>query len=118
MDPWPQLARDAAIALSANDDHTMTIGTELLADIQQVFEEKRAQVVKSTELIEYLCEDEERPWATLNRGQPISPRWLSSTLTPFDIKSKTIRYGTTTARGFHQSQFDEAFARYLPSTPP
>jgi len=114
---WPDLARKAALKLSGVDSPTMSTGTELLADIQEVFEHKRVSKISTADLIEALCDDDEKVWATFNRGRPVSPRQIAKRLAGFDIKSKNIRIGYDVAKGFDLEQFQEAFARYL-STPP
>jgi len=113
---WPALGRRAALKLSGSDSPTMSTGTELLADIKEVFELKRIDRISSADLITALCDDDERPWATYNRGKPISPRQVSRRLAEYGITSNTIRIGTSTPKGFLREWFEEAFSRYL--TPP
>ena len=60
--------------------------------------------------------DDEKPWATYNRGKPLSPRQLARQLAGYGIKSKTVRLGpANTPKGFDAGQFIDAFARYLAS---
>jgi putative DNA primase/helicase len=95
----------------------VSTGNELLADIQRIFESKKGVTKISTyDLISELIADDELPWATYNRGKAISPRQLSKQLSFYGIKSKTVRFGTSTPKGYEFSQFEDAFARYL--TPP
>ena len=35
-------------------------------------------------------------------------------LRPFKVRSRTVRTGDSTAKGFRVEQFDDAFARHLP----
>jgi putative DNA primase/helicase len=114
---WPDLARKAALKLSGVDSPTMSTGTELLSDIQEVFEHKRFTKISTADLIAALCDDDEKIWATYNRGKPVSPRQISKRLSDFGIKSKNIRIGYDVAKGFDLEQFQEAFARYLSSPP-
>lgn len=118
--PWPELGRRAALKLSGTDSPTMTTGVELLSDIQEIFDIKRADRVSTADLIESLCHDDEKPWATYNRGKPITPRQVSRKLAEFGIRSATIRVGGLTPKGYMQAWFAESFARYLPesATPP
>lgn len=115
--PWPQLGRRAALKLSGSDSPAMTVGTELLADIREVFETKRADRISTVELIEALCAEPEKPWATFNRGKPISPRQVSRQLGEYGIRSHTIRIGIATPKGFLASDFSEPFSRYLAVSP-
>jgi putative DNA primase/helicase len=112
---WPELGQAAALKLSGAIDSHLTLGTELLADIKQVFETKNVDRMSTIELIEALCADDEQPWATYNRGKPITPRQVNKRLNDYEIKRQTIRIGYKTVKGFLIEQFDDAFARYLPS---
>ncbi|TAL16665.1 DUF3631 domain-containing protein [bacterium] len=115
---WPDKARRAALTLSGAESPLQSIGTELLADIQEIFDAKRADKISTADLIQALCADDEKSWATYNRGKPISPRQVSSRLKEYGIISKTIRIGYgNTPKGFTLDQFKEAFSRYLTSPP-
>ena len=114
---WLQIGTAAALKLSGGESASQTIGTELLSDIQEVFEEKQLDRISTAELIKALCADDEKPWATYNRGLPIKPRQISNKLKGYDIKSKTVRIGYDTAKGFEKSQLEDAFFRYIPSPP-
>jgi putative DNA primase/helicase len=114
---WPARGRRAALKLSGTDSPSMSTGTELLADIQEVFESLRVDRISTARLIEELCKDDERPWATYNRGKPITPRQVSKRLGEYGITSTTIRIGLDTPKGYRRDMFDEAFQRYL-SYPP
>lgn len=111
---WPALARLAALRLSGAESPSHSIGTELLADIQEVFETKGTRRITTADLIAELCGDDERPWATYNRGKPISPRQVATRLNEYGIKSKNLKIGfSDVKKGFERSQFVEAFERYL-----
>lgn len=114
---WLALARDAALKLSGADSQPMTTGTELLSDIREIFDTKRVDRITTGELLTALCDDDERPWATYNRGKSIAPRQLAKRLAEYGIKSATIRVGNNTAKGYQRGWFNEAFLRYL-SLPP
>ena len=114
---WPELARKAALNLSGEVSPTMSIGTELLADIQEVFEHKRVTKISTVGLIGALCDDEEKVWATYNRGKQVSSRQIAKRLNDFGIKSKNLRLEFNQAKGFDLEQFQEAFARYLSPAP-
>lgn len=114
---WLQIGTTAALKLSGGESTSQTIGTELLSDIQEIFEEKQIDRISTAELIKVLCADDEKPWSTYNRGLPIKPRQIANKLKGFDIQSKTIRIGYETPKGFEKSQFEDAFFRYIPSPP-
>ncbi|MBC8019456.1 MAG: DUF3631 domain-containing protein [Verrucomicrobia bacterium] len=111
---WPDRARHAALAISGGSSPIHSIGTELLSDIQVIFSAKKIDRIFSKDLIKELCVDDERRWATFNRGRSISPRQVSSQIHEYGIVSRSIRIGPETAKGFFAVQFEEAFRRYLP----
>ena len=73
--------------------------------------------ISTADLIEALCADDEKSWAAYNRGQPIKPRQIAKRLGEYDIKSKTVRIGYDTPKGFERAQFEDAFIRYLSPIP-
>ena len=115
---WPQLARNTALKLSSDLASSHSIGVELLADVHDIIEKIPSDRITSADLIKQLCDDLEKPWATFNRGQPISPRQIANRLRDHGITSNTIRIGTNTAKGYLFSQFADAFNRYLPPDHP
>lgn len=110
---WLNTALNAALRLSNATQTPASSANELLADIQEIFETKQVIKIGTTELINALCDDAEKSWATYNRGKPLSPRQLANKLKDYGITSKTIRIGYDTAKGFECEQFKDAFARYL-----
>jgi len=115
---WLQVGTKAALKLSGSESAAQTIGTELLADIKEVFEMKGVSRISTVDLIKELCADDEKTWATYNRGNPIRPRQLASKLKGYGISSNTVRIGGSTPKGFLEEQFTEAFSRYIPQAPP
>ena len=113
---WTDRARKVAQKLSGAEGPTMSTGTELLADIQEVFKTKRVDRISSADLIAALCDDDEKLWSTYNRGKPISQKQVSKRLAEYSIRTKNVRIGHEQAKGFEVEQFQEAFSRYL-STP-
>jgi hypothetical protein len=111
---WPRLARTIALKISGDNEQSQSVGVELLADIQEIFENKNIDRISSAVLIESLCDDEEKSWATYNRGSSITPRQVAKRLREFGIISNTVRFGAMmTAKGYLKHHFDDAFARYL-----
>jgi putative DNA primase/helicase len=113
---WPARIRDAAYAL---------IGTEpdsddsvLLADIKATFEARGADRLSSEDICEALAAMEGRPWAEYGKsGKPISKNQLAKRLKRFKIVPDSVRVGDKTPKGYYQHQFQEAWDRYLSSTP-
>lgn len=114
---WLQIGTTAALRLSGGESLSQTIGVELLSDIQGIFEARQIDRISTVELLSALCADDEKPWRTYNKGVHISPRQIARLLRAYSIKSKTIRIGVETPKGYEKEQFAEAFSRYVPSTP-
>jgi Protein of unknown function (DUF3631) len=114
---WPKLAREAAIALSGGDGASEERGVELLADIKAAFDSAgRTVFTTKTLLADHLCADAERPWATWNKGKPITDRQLAKLLRAFTIISENVQTSETgepQAKGYRRVHFDDAFERYL-----
>lgn len=112
-DEWLQRAIAASLKLSNGAEKSVSTSNELLADIQYIFVAKRVDKISTVDLIAALVDDEENPWATYNRGKPLTPRQLSKQLAGYGIHSKTVRMKLDTPKGFDAMQFKDAFARYL-----
>ncbi|WP_396189714.1 DUF3631 domain-containing protein [Flavobacterium sp.] len=118
-DAWVEKAISAALTLSKSTDESASTGNELLDDIHTVFSARSESKISSAELIEALVADSESPWATYNRGRPLTPRQLSKMLSAYGIKSKTVRLSRfDTPKGYERDQFTDVFSRYLTQSPP
>ena len=72
--------------------------------------------VSSADLVARLVVIDSRPWPEWKHGKPITQRQVAKLLTAFKVKSRTIRLdGGATPKGYLVADFDDAFARYLPS---
>ena len=67
---WLRRATTAALTLSSASEAATSTGNELLADIREVFERKQGRKISTADLIASLTNDDEKPWATYNRGHP------------------------------------------------
>lgn len=119
---WVDRALHAALKMSAASESQLTPANELLMDIQEIFSRRTRDKIRTTELIEELCDDDEKSWSSYNRGKPINPRQLAKQLEIYGIKPKTIRQPDgKTPKGYDRDQFLDAFERYLkalnPSSP-
>lgn len=112
------VGRVAAVELNVteeDEDHAST-STLLLTDIYDIFEAARRDKVSTKDLLEYLYEMDDRPWADWNRGRAITANQIVRHLKPFGIRPKKMRWGDTTIRGYERKQFEDAFSRYLNGT--
>ena len=110
---WLERATNAALTLSSTAQTAVSTGNELLADIQDVFEQKRTFKISTVDLIQALVADEELAWAAYNRGKPLTPRQLAKQLGTYGIHPKTVRLAHGTPKGYDADQFTDAFSRYL-----
>ncbi len=112
---WPWYARSALVELccdpQAADD---SIGTRLLSDIRQIFKAQDTDRLPSAELASALAGIETSPWGEWCHGKPITADRVARQLKPFDIRPKNIRFEEEILKGYEISDFEDAWARYLP----
>ena len=82
----------------------------LLGNLNSVFDEEK---LRTTDLLEKLNAMDEAPWSAYTYGRPLTGRGLADLLKPYHIKSKTIRFGTKTDKGYYRSDFEDAWEVYL-----
>jgi hypothetical protein len=112
---WPELARAAAVALvTASKEIELSLGVRLLADIKIVFA-TREQIATAI-LLEGLCDLDEAPWGDL-KGRALDSRGLAKRLREYGVKSRTIRIGDSTPKGYVRADFVDVWDRYLPPSP-
>jgi putative DNA primase/helicase len=111
---WPKEARRAALAISGDGKDELSTSEELLSDIRDVFAADLVDRISLAELLKRLIEDETAPWVTWNRGKPMTTRQLGKRLGEFGISAKAVHISSyEKPKGFHKSQFADAWARYL-----
>ncbi|RTL84721.1 MAG: DUF3631 domain-containing protein [Hyphomicrobiales bacterium] len=110
---WPEMARKALIAIEGSGAKELSHGEELLLACRDAFEQRGTDRLTRDELLDILTSDTEAPWATLNRGRPMTASQLRQRLKKYGIEPKPHKFGYETKRGFLTKQFAEAWARYL-----
>jgi Protein of unknown function (DUF3631) len=110
---WPKRARHVLAMMAGATTGDQSAGVLVLADIRNIFGERREDRLPSTELAEALVAIEGRPWAEWRHGKPITANGLARLLEPFRVAPTTIRVGTKTPKGYRLSDFADAFERYL-----
>ncbi|MCL2090266.1 MAG: DUF3631 domain-containing protein [Micrococcales bacterium] len=110
---WPDLARQAAVALTASRDAgaQQSTQTRLLTDCRTVW--GAVDALPTADLLDRLKADPEAPWATW-AGTGLTPHKLGAMLREFDITSRTLRFSTGQAKGYARADFTDAWARYCP----
>ena len=127
--PWPQRARDAAVALhiGQDDESTYSLGVLLLAHIKAAFEEAQADRLSTAELLNLLVSNEEGPWAKFwaaevkRDGAPQGAASdLARKLRGFEkpdgkpIKPHPIKLPDgSVPRGYYREDFESAWGIYL-----
>jgi Protein of unknown function (DUF3631) len=121
---WKKVGWQAALAVEAvADTFDPSVGVELLRAIKGVFDARaKAQQdkdrVASADLINELVADATAPWATYNKGKPVSQRQVAGLLKGYGIKPKTIRLdGGGTAKGYLLEWFTDVFSRFCTPSP-
>lgn len=115
---WPKRARAACVAFvtGARED-TTSVGVRLLADLRDVFGDETA--LSTQTILERLHAMDEAPWADWY-GHLLNERDLAKLLRRYrtadetPIKSRTVRIGDSTPRGYRQQDLYDAWRRYLP----
>ena len=111
-DNWPELTRQAMIALTPSEDENASRGEQLLADIRIVFDQEE---LTSNELVERLIGLEGRPWAEFGRsGRHLTMNALARLLKPFGIRPSFIGPEAARSRGYRRAAFTDPFERHLP----
>jgi len=90
------------------------IEIQILRDIKEVFEEKGINEISTSELIEELCKDDTKPWATFSNGKPITPHKLGRILSKFHIQHHYTKDSNgKKVRGYSLDSFKNVFEKYL-----
>jgi hypothetical protein len=113
-DDWPGRTRTVAVESSTSaDGDEIGRGTQLLAAARGAM--NGAERITTADLQEIINADDSLPFGGWNESKGIDPRSLARLLKPYGIKSRTIRIGEVTAKGYHARDFEDAWERYLPS---
>lgn len=99
---WSAKARAACcffVIDSAADDEKLSLGQRLLRDIKIVMDREGTNALWSSDIIAKLTSDPESEWRDL-WGKALDQRRLAKELARYGVKSKTVRNGTATSRGY------------------
>jgi len=111
-DDWGDKARIAARQIEAGSD-TRSASVKALAAIKTIFEDTKADAIRSQELVDTLASDPTSEWAEWRNGKPISQNGLARLLKPFKIFPQQIWINGTQLRGYVRAWFVEAWEREL-----
>lgn len=111
---WPQMARAAAVAISApRKAEKSSRGVQLLQDIRLVFDQEQASALAPEKLMAALRKLPDSPWATMGLGGGLTALQVAKLLAPYGIHSQRNHEG----RYFDRRDFEDTWARYCPDVP-
>jgi hypothetical protein len=100
------------IAFKNSADASESLGTLLLADIRTCFAEKSTDKSPTGDILKHLHQRDDRDWPAWGpKHEPMRFHHLGKELRKYGIASRTIRIGTTTAKGYLRDDFNDAWNR-------
>jgi putative DNA primase/helicase len=111
-------ARVVAQTKTAEASAGENYGIMLLTDIRTLFVESQQQPLSSKEIVDRLCELDDRPWADMAWGRGLTKHKLASFLKPFGIRPQQVKINGFNQRSYRAEQFADAWARYVEPLPP
>jgi hypothetical protein len=111
---WPQLARDAALQLSASDNELTPLGY-FLKDLRNWIVINKWDRVLSRDIVSSFNPVHDRPWEDLRRGREINEWWLSLQLRGLGLRPKMMRAGEARGRGYLFEEVEAVYRRYVPT---
>jgi hypothetical protein len=113
---WLQRARAALLEIFRAEQDREVSALQLLSDMRDAFAHHRnPERLFTHEVLDYLHSLDHRTWHEWNKGQPMNAHALSGLLRKhFNIYSRSQRRDKQKRRGYQQSDFIEAWERYLP----
>jgi hypothetical protein len=111
---WPARARDAAKALlTVAREVEPSLNIRLLADLQTVFRQQKAEELTTKTILAALHVLEGAPWNDL-KGKPLSDNQLGRRVANYGVKPKNVRFGDKVLKGYTRADFEDVWRRYLP----
>jgi Protein of unknown function (DUF3631)/Domain of unknown function (DUF3854) len=118
---WPERAREACTAFvtGAQDDTQTTTGTRLLTALRDLFYADKSTLdgpatdMFSADILRALNGQEEAPWGRWNDGKGINPSDLARSLRPYGVRSKSLRVGERTGKGYARADLEDTWSRYV-----
>jgi hypothetical protein len=123
---WPELAREAAVALvKVNRETPPSLKLRLLQDSRLVFFQNLQEAARArpkgllTEMVLSALHDlEDAPWKTINKGEPFTSVELRNRFFDYGVEPEQLRPcpgdNHTQRRGYPLGPFALAWRRYLP----
>ncbi len=115
---WPQTARSAAVFLTLGRHTEPSRGVQLLAALHTIWQESGTpEHLTTADVLAALNSREEEPWPGMRGGQGIDARGLATLLGKYEVRSKTVRVGESTLKGYAVEHLHDPWARYCSLSP-
>lgn len=110
---WLENARVAAIALTQSDEDVPSVMEELIRDLSTIYYARAVSFISSADLVDALCKDAARPWATFTNGRRIGFHDLGSLMRRLKLSpvQKQVRKGEN-VKGYMLAELTDLFTRY------
>lgn len=86
-------------------------GVRLLRDIITIFDHRKVDRLRTSDLIESLSTIEGRPWTGMSSEGHCAAQKLARLLRPLHIRPQTIRFVDRTAKGYLRLSFEKVLNR-------
>jgi hypothetical protein len=124
-DGWATRARHAIVTVMGLTEDEGDRGVVLLAHIREAFDAEKVERLSTARLLRHLVDrGDDSPWAgwwgaDIDRGEDKRPAMrLARMLKPYGIGPKQVRVDGEKTRGYERADFEDSWARYLPSSAP
>ena len=107
----PNRARVTAVTLVTDkSEDKRSMGIRLLEDLKTVFGDRDR--LHTEEILSELLKLNESPWDDI-RGKPLDARGLANRLGKYQVKSKSVRVGEDSKKGYAREDLVDVWARYV-----
>jgi ribosomal protein L34E len=111
---WQARCRRACLAMTGDEPDDSGIGIRLLADLYAIWETD--DYLFTTTILQRLHKVDESPWAEWGRkSEPLTARGLAGLLKAYRVKSRTVRIGGETSKGYARADLTDPWTRYVTS---
>ena len=108
---WPNRARVTAVTLVTDkSEDKRSMGIRLLEDLKTVFGDRDR--LHTEEILSELLKLNESPWDDI-RGKPLDARGLANRLGKYQVKSKSVRVGEDSKKGYAREDLVDVWSRYV-----
>ena len=114
---WLKNAHQAASDLTPGDDEIPLVLEEFICDMVSIFVRTGADFISTFDLIEALCKDENKPWATYSRSQQkMSIHDLGKLMREAKVKVGEQKHDANgNRRGYYRRDVEHLFDGYGPN---